>query len=45
MKDIWRNNVSHAQAPYIETEAVNVLSRVISFMEFLAKHLEPKDKP
>ena len=44
MKDIWRNDIAHAQAPYIEPEADNVLSRVRSFMEFLAKHLDPKDK-
>jgi hypothetical protein len=41
MKDIWRNSTAHAQAPYIESEAINALSRVSSFMEFLAKHLDP----
>jgi hypothetical protein len=45
MKDIWRNDTAHAQAPYIESEALHALSRVRSFMEFLAKHLEPKDTP
>jgi hypothetical protein len=39
MKDIWRNNVSHARKPYNETEALAVLERVRGFMKFLASNL------
>jgi hypothetical protein len=36
MKDIWRNNVSHARRPYHAGEAKVVLDRVRDFMRFLA---------
>jgi hypothetical protein len=32
MKDIWRNNLSHARRPYSEPEAVAVFERVRDFM-------------
>jgi hypothetical protein len=38
MKDIWRNNISHARKPYNETDALAVLERVRDFMKFLAVH-------
>jgi hypothetical protein len=38
MKDIWRNNVSHARKPYKSSEALSVLERVRDFMLFLAKN-------
>lgn len=34
MKDIWRNNISHARKPYNETEARAVLERVRSLCTF-----------
>jgi hypothetical protein len=37
MKDIWRNNLSHARKPYASTEAILVMERVQAFMVFLAK--------
>lgn len=44
MKDIWRNNVSHARQPYKDAEALAVLERVRDFMKFIAEHLpEPKN--
>jgi hypothetical protein len=36
MKDIWRNNISHARRPYTRTEAMVVFERVKGFMGFLA---------
>lgn len=36
MKDIWRNDVSHARKVYIQSEALVVLDRVSAFMQFLA---------
>ena len=43
MKDIWRNNVSHARQPYKDTEALAVFGRVRDFIKFLAEHLpEPR---
>jgi len=36
MKDIWRNNISHARKSYIDPEAKAALDRVYAFMEFLA---------
>jgi hypothetical protein len=39
MKDIWRNNVSHTRKPYIEAEAIAVLSRVRDFMTLLGNKL------
>ncbi|MFZ0737261.1 MAG: hypothetical protein WBL70_02540 [Candidatus Acidiferrales bacterium] len=45
MKDIWRNNVSHAREPYNETEALAVLERVRGFMKFLAAHLPEAKNP
>lgn len=39
MKDIWRNNVSHARSPYNDTEAIAVLERVREFMMLLATKL------
>ena len=36
MKDIWRNEVSHARKSYIEPEARAALDRIHAFMEFLA---------
>lgn len=36
MKDIWRNNVSHARDPYIESEALTVMTRVRDFAVFVA---------
>jgi hypothetical protein len=39
MKDIFRNNVSHARQPYIESEARAVLERVEKFARFVAKHV------
>jgi len=41
MKDIWRNNVSHLQKPYISRDAQAALSRVTEFMTFLATNLKP----
>ena len=35
MKDIWRNNISHARKPYKDSEAISVLERVRDFMQFL----------
>lgn len=35
MKDIWRNNVSHARKPYNQPEALAVFARVKDFMNFL----------
>ncbi len=40
MKDIFRNVVSHARKPYIDTEAEGALIRVKDFMQFLAKAKE-----
>jgi hypothetical protein len=37
MKDIWRNNVSHARKPYSPTEAKGSMERVGGFMTFLAR--------
>jgi hypothetical protein len=37
MKDIWRNEVSHARKAYNAGEALGVFTRVHSFMEFLVK--------
>ncbi len=36
MKDIWRNEASHARKTYIEPEARGALDRVHAFMEFLS---------
>ena len=38
MKDIWRNEVSHARKPYSKHDAMGVLERVRAFMVFLASH-------
>jgi len=43
MKDIWRNNLSHAGKPYTDPEAIGVLERVRDFMVFLGKALRPSD--
>ena len=40
MKDIWRNNVSHARKPYKKTDALNVLERVRDFMQFVAANFK-----
>jgi hypothetical protein len=37
MKDIWRNEVSHARKRYTKAEALGVLDRVREFVEPLAK--------
>jgi hypothetical protein len=37
MKDIWRNNISHARRPCKLTEAMAVFERVRDFMTFLSK--------
>jgi len=37
MKDIWRNEVSHARKRYNKAEALGVLGRVKEFVEPLAK--------
>jgi hypothetical protein len=37
MKDIWRNEVSHARKSYIEAEAKAAIDRIHAFMEFTAK--------
>ena len=37
MKDIWRNNVSHARKGYEDYESLAILGRVQDFMKFLAK--------
>ena len=42
MKDIWRNNVSHARKPYGSTEAMLVMERVRAFMIFLANSFAPR---
>ncbi len=42
MKDIWRNEVSHARKNYNEGEALGVFERVRDFMTFLAKGIAPK---
>jgi HEPN domain-containing protein len=39
MKDIWRNNVSHARRPYIESEAQAVMDRVRGFLVLLAERV------
>jgi len=39
MKEIWRNNISHARKPYIEAEALAVFNRVKDFMLFLGREL------
>jgi len=39
MKDIWRNDVSHARKSYIDSEAIAVYGRVREFMVFVAAHL------
>jgi hypothetical protein len=39
MKDIWRNEVSHARKAYNESEAKAVLDRVQDFMRFLATNI------
>jgi hypothetical protein len=39
MKDIWRNNISHARRPYIEPEALTVLSRVRDFAVLVATRI------
>jgi hypothetical protein len=39
MKDIWRNNVSHARKPYTNAEAIGVFERVRDFMKFIATNL------
>jgi len=36
MKDIWRNNISHARQPYLPSEALGVLERVRDFMNSTA---------
>lgn len=36
MKDIWRNDLSHARKPYSHHDAMGVFERVRSFMIFLA---------
>jgi len=40
MKDIWRNDVSHAQESYNANEAAAALERVKDFMHFLIKTLK-----
>jgi hypothetical protein len=35
IRDIWRNEVSHARKTYSEAEALKVMSRVRDFMQFL----------
>ena len=40
MKDIWRNNVSHARKTYNDGEALGAFNRVHDFMDFLAKGLK-----
>jgi hypothetical protein len=42
MKDIWRNNVSHARKPYNDSEALAVFDRVRDFMRFLADKMGAK---
>jgi hypothetical protein len=37
MKDIWRNNVSHARKPYKDSEAERAFERVRDFMIFVAR--------
>jgi hypothetical protein len=39
MKDIWRNDVSHARKSYTETEARAVIDRMRDFMIFAARVL------
>jgi hypothetical protein len=39
MKDIWRNNVSHARRPYNQPEALGVMERVRDFMKFIGERL------
>jgi len=39
MKDIWRNDISHAKKPHKATEALAAVERVKDFLQFLAKHL------
>ena len=39
MKDLWRNNVSHTRKPYNESEALEVMDRVRSFMVLLAERV------
>ncbi len=39
MKDIWRNDLSHAGKPYLEPEALGAFNRVRDFMIFLANAL------
>jgi hypothetical protein len=40
MKDIWRNNMSHARRPYSQDEAVAVFGRIRDFMQFLSSALQ-----
>ena len=39
MKDIWRNNVSHARKPYDDSEAKAAFDRIQDFMRFLTVSL------
>jgi hypothetical protein len=41
MKDIWRNNVSHARKPYSPEDALLVIARVRDFLRFLVTTLDP----
>ena len=36
MKDIWRNDISHARRRYNKPETLGVLNRVQEFMKLLA---------
>jgi hypothetical protein len=45
MKDIWRNNISHARAAYAFEEAVSCLGRVRDFMQFLTAVLGDHGAP
>jgi hypothetical protein len=40
IKDIWRNDVSHARRAYSDAEALGVVNRVRDFMALLAKGLD-----
>jgi hypothetical protein len=39
MKEIWRNNVSHARKPYTEHLALDAMVKVRNFMNFLADYI------
>lgn len=45
MKDIWRNEISHARRSYNDAEALGALNRVKDFMYFLVRNVQIAGTP